>query len=220
MKYLVLSFLILSSFLNPDQTTYSQSFIGLKGGYSRYFEPGMNGSNIAVFTEVPFGDSYRVTFRPSVFYDFPMSYEDYGNIYAKDESYLSDDYIPVYSKFYNAGIGWELLLYFDEAFSTNFYFSIKGGTSYSAIKRTVENFNTNEYYLQTQVKNNHQISVYFGIGLGVQFALGRNSFFFTEIQSGFPFLLMKGEDSGSSQISGYPNIVISGSIGFKQSIFN
>ncbi|AEA44090.1 hypothetical protein [Fluviicola taffensis] len=203
------------------QTIHAQLFVGAKGGYNRYFEPGMNGGNIALFTEVPLGEYYNSSVRASIFYDFPMKYEDVGTIYAYPDSYLFDDHVPVYSKYQNAGISVEYMHYFSEdAFESTLYAGGKVGFSYSTIKRTIGDFNTSDYYLNDYVKDNKQFSVYLGVCLGYQFALSHNSFLFIEFNTGFPFLQLNGSDAGSSSISGYPIIMVAGNIGFKQSIFN
>jgi hypothetical protein len=207
--------------LLSSQTVHSQLFIGGKAGYNRYFEPGMNGGNIAVFTEVPFGEYYSSSVRASIFYDLPMKYTDVGTIYSLPNSQAFDDHVDVYSKYQNTGISLEYLHYFaNDAFESSFYSSAKVGFSYSTIKRTVASFNTSEYYLNDHVEDNKQFSVYFGVCLGYQFALGPNSFLFLEFNTGFPFLLLQGNDAGSTSISGYPVVMVAGNIGFKQSLFN
>lgn len=199
----------------------SQIFVGLKGGYNRYFDPGMNGGNISIFTEIPLGEEYGTSIRTGIFYDFPMKTQDMGLLYAYDNQSFDDDRVPVLSTYKNAGISLEYIFYFyDDAFSTGFYAMGKGGLSFSTITRKVGDFDATNYYLNDLVKDNRQISVYFGIGAGFQVSLGVNSLIFTEIHGGFPFLLTRGDDAGSSSISGYPVATVSGIIGFKQSIFN
>lgn len=202
-------------------SAYSQVFVGFKGGYSRFFEPGMNGGAVALFSELAFGEYESSSFRASLFYDFPMSTQDVGTLYAYPDSYELDDHVPVYSKYNNAGIMLEYLHYFmDDAYSPGLYSFIQGGLSYSTIKRTVGDYNTSVYYLNDQVKNNSQFSVRFEGGLGYQFNLGANNLLFTEVQFGFPFLQLSGSSAESSTISGYPVIGVSGNIGFKHSLFN
>lgn len=216
-----ITFLIISIIFFFHFSAHSQLFVGAKGGYNRYFDPGMNGGNISLFTELPFGEYYNSSFRASLFYDFPMKTEDVATIYPIDNEYLFDEHVPVVSKYNNVGISLEYLHYFyEDAFETGLYSMVKGGLSYSTITRKVGDFDANSYYLNDHVENNKQASVYFGVGLGFQFSLSRNSLIFTEFHGAFPLLTLNGNDATSSTISGYPIVTVSGVIGFKQSIFN
>jgi hypothetical protein len=181
----------------------------------------MNGGSVGIFTELPIGEDLSSSFRAGFYGNIPMKYEDVGTLYAYPDSYEQDQHIPVYSKYQNIGISLEYLHYFmDDAFSSGFYTSVKGGVSYSTIRRTVADFNTSVYYLNDNVKDNRQFSVCFEGGFGYQFSLGQNNLLFTEVQFGFPFLHLSGSSAESSTISGYPVIGVSGNIGFKHSLFN
>jgi len=218
MKHTAWIILIISSI---HFSAYSQLFVGGKTGYNRYFDPGMNGGNISLFTELPFGEYYNSSLRASLFYDFPMKTEDFGTLYPINNEYFSDERISVISRYKNIGISFEYLHYFyEDAFETGLYSLAKIGLSRSTITRKVDDFDSNSYYLNDHVEDNKQFSVYFGIGLGFQFSLGRNSLIFTEFHGAFPFLTIQGNDASSSTISGYPVITVAGIVGFKQSIFN
>jgi hypothetical protein len=218
MKLTIWTILIISSL---HFSAHSQLFLGVKSGYNRYFDPGMNGGNIALFTELPFGEYYSSSVRASLFYDFPMKTEDVATLYSINDAYSYDGSVPVTSWYKNIGISVEYLHYFyDDAFATGLYSVVKGGLSYSSITRKTNGFDLNVYYQTDHAENNKQLSIYFGVGLGFQFSLGPNSLLFTEIHGGFPFFSMRGNDAGSSMLSGYPPVTASGIVGFKRSIFN
>lgn len=218
MKLNIWTILIISSL---HFSAYSQLFLGAKSGYNRYFDPGMNGGNIAFFTELPFGEYYGASVRAGLFYDFPMKIEEMATLYPINNGYLPDGYVPVTSWYKNIGINIEYIHYFyNDAFETGLYSVIKNGISYSSITRKTNGFDVSDHYQTDHVENNKKFSLYFGVGLGFQFALGPNSLLFTEIHGGFPFFSIRRNDAASSMVSGYPPVTVSGIVGFKRSVFN
>lgn len=212
------------SLLLGSQLVHAQILVGAKAGYNRYFTPGINGGSVSILAEVPQGDYFNASFRGSLFYDLPMKNRDMGTLSANPGTNLPDDYVAIHSTYRNVGLGIEYLYYFvNDAFETGPYCSAKGGLSYSTISRQVDDFNTDNYTLDGYyLKNHSQVSLYLGASVGFQFSLGTNSLLFTEVNFGFPFIHINGEvaSTPTSKISGYPQMMVSGSVGFKQSIFN
>lgn len=223
-KIIQLTFTILISY----PSAYSQFFVGAKGSYDQYFDSQMHGFSLGIFTEIPTGEYLNNSCRISFFYGLPMKNIDPrgGSIYSKNSTSSLSDYLPlsVTSTIKNIGLSFEDLYYFDnDAFSSSFYTIIKAGISSSSITRKAEYFDPTSYALNEPIGNNKQTSLYLGIGCGYQYALGRNSLLFAEINFGLPFIGLKSVDGGNGYPGGnldYPLLILSGSIGFKQSVFN